>query len=269
MSTARRFDWLFRPQDSDADAPLSAEARFAEALADLPAVERSALALSEIGGLDQDEIAARLGTDPVVVGKLLNRARDAVRASLAANGRRVVGALTPLQAWWQSGASAPAIRAAGIAAVAVLGVGFVHDARSTTSRPERVSPDRHIPTLLAGAVVPEAKAVRRRGAVAPARSNRVAPAPVASSAAARADAGRETTRAARVKPRPPVRTQAASAPAPRPAPPVAPAAAGETIARTVTLPELPRVAELPPLPTLPVEPPVVAPVPPPPPLPLG
>jgi len=74
MAKPRRFDWLFRPQLADEDLPLSAEALFAEALAELPAVERSALALSEIGGLDNDEIAERLGTDPLVVRRLLVRA---------------------------------------------------------------------------------------------------------------------------------------------------------------------------------------------------
>ena len=64
--------------------PISAaEPRFAEALATLPLVERSALALSEIGGLDANEIAERLGTDPTVVQKLLLRARESVRAASA------------------------------------------------------------------------------------------------------------------------------------------------------------------------------------------
>ena len=74
MPRPTRFDWLFRPQVADVDLPLSAEGRFAEALAELPAVERSVLALSEIGGLDTAEIAERLGTDPAVVRKLLARA---------------------------------------------------------------------------------------------------------------------------------------------------------------------------------------------------
>ena len=47
-------------------------------------MERSALALSEIGGLDTSEIAYRLGTDPAVVRKLLFHARESVRGSLTA-----------------------------------------------------------------------------------------------------------------------------------------------------------------------------------------
>jgi hypothetical protein len=120
MPRPTRFDWLFRPQVADVDLPLSAEARFAEALAELPAVERSALALSEIGGLDTYEIAERLGTDPAIVLKLLARARESVRASLAARGRRGLNVLLPFQSLWQVGSSAPAMRAAGLVAAAVV-----------------------------------------------------------------------------------------------------------------------------------------------------
>ena len=121
MARPRRFDWLFRPQLAAEDMPLSAETRFAEALADLPAVERSALALSEIGGLNADEIADRLGTDPVIVRKVLARARESVRTTLAVRSRRGLTALIPFQNWWQSGSSAPAVRAAGAVAAAVVG----------------------------------------------------------------------------------------------------------------------------------------------------
>ena len=88
MSKPTRFDWLFRPQLADEDLPLSAGRRFAEAMADLPAMERSALALSEIGGLDTKEIAERLGTDPAVVRKLLSHARESVSASASGSARR-------------------------------------------------------------------------------------------------------------------------------------------------------------------------------------
>jgi DNA-directed RNA polymerase specialized sigma24 family protein len=84
MPKSRRFDWLSRPQSVDGALTLSQGARFAAALAALPAVERSALALSEIGGLDKHEIAERLGTDPAIVLKLLARARESVRNSPAA-----------------------------------------------------------------------------------------------------------------------------------------------------------------------------------------
>lgn len=81
------FDWFFRPHLADEDLPLSAELRFAEALAELPAIERSALALSEIGGLDTNEIAERLGTEVAVVRKLLVRARRRCeRRSMCAGG---------------------------------------------------------------------------------------------------------------------------------------------------------------------------------------
>jgi predicted DNA-binding protein (UPF0251 family) len=91
MSVPRRFDWLVRPHLADEDQPLSAEARFAAALSRLPAVERSALALSEIGGLDAEEIAERLGTDPSIVRKLLARARESVRESIALHSSRGLG----------------------------------------------------------------------------------------------------------------------------------------------------------------------------------
>lgn len=99
--------------------PLSAEARFAEVLAELPAVERSALALSEIGGLDTEEIAARLGTEPLIARKLLERARTAARMSLAGS-RRGIAALVPVQGWWL-GTASPAARAVGLVAAAVVG----------------------------------------------------------------------------------------------------------------------------------------------------
>lgn len=120
MPRPTRFDWLFRPQVADVDLPLSAERRFAEALAELPAVERSVLALSEIGGLDMYEIAERLGTDPAIVRKLLARARESVRTSLATRGRRGLTALLPLQNLWQAGTSVPTMRAAGLVAAAVV-----------------------------------------------------------------------------------------------------------------------------------------------------
>jgi DNA-directed RNA polymerase specialized sigma24 family protein len=108
MSTSTRFDWLFRPQPAGMDLPLSAAARFAEALAKLPAVERSALALSEIGGLDTNEIAKRLGTDSALVRKLLLRARESVRTSEFVHGRGSLPVLLPFQNLWENVApSAP------------------------------------------------------------------------------------------------------------------------------------------------------------------
>jgi len=142
MARPGRFDWLFRPQIADEDMPLSAEARFAEALADLPAVERSALALSEIGGLDTFEIAERLGTDPVVVRKLLARARESVQTSIAVRSRRGLSALIPFQNWWHSGSSAPVVRAAGAVAAAVVGTGVaIGGASADLPREVLKSPD--------------------------------------------------------------------------------------------------------------------------------
>lgn len=142
MSRPRRFDWLFRPNLADEDLPLSAEARFAEALSELPPVERSALALSEIGGLDTEEIASRMGTEPAVVRKLLDRARASVQTNLAGAGRRGVSALLPLQSWWQSGASAPAVRTAGAVAAAVVGTGVaIGGASAEAPLPPLTAPD--------------------------------------------------------------------------------------------------------------------------------
>ena len=78
------------------------------------------LALSEIGGLDTPEIAERLGTDPAVVMKLLARAGESVRATLATRGRRGLTALLPLESLWQAGTSVPTMRAAGLVAAAVV-----------------------------------------------------------------------------------------------------------------------------------------------------
>jgi DNA-directed RNA polymerase specialized sigma24 family protein len=74
-----RFDWLCRPAEPDVEPRRSAKARRAEALAELPRVERSALALNGIGGLDADAIAKRLGTEPEIVRRLLAHARAAIR----------------------------------------------------------------------------------------------------------------------------------------------------------------------------------------------
>lgn len=142
MAKPSRFDWLFRPHMPDEDRPLSAELRFAEALAELPAIERSALALSEIGGLGTEEIAQRLGTDAVVVRKVLARARETVRATIAERGRRSLTALIPFQSWWSSGSTAPVVRTAGAVAAAVIGTGIaIGGAAADSPRPPLVSPD--------------------------------------------------------------------------------------------------------------------------------
>jgi predicted DNA-binding protein (UPF0251 family) len=119
VADPRRFDWLFRPHARDEDAPLSAEARFAEALAQLPADERSALAFSELGGLEPDAIAQRLGTDRQTAERLVAQARAAVRAALAERGRRLLSSLLPL---------ASAARTVGAAAVGTVGIGATVDA---------------------------------------------------------------------------------------------------------------------------------------------
>ncbi len=142
MVNSSRFDWFFRPHLPDEDLPLSAELRFAEALAELPAIERSALALSEIGGLGTDEIAQRLGTDVAVVRKVLTRARSSVRTTLAARSRRGLTALLPLQNWWNGGSSAPLVRTAGAVAAAVIGTGVaIGGAAADQPRPVLLSPD--------------------------------------------------------------------------------------------------------------------------------
>lgn len=260
MSRVRRFDWLFRPPLADEDLPLSAEARFAEALAGLPAVERSALALSEIGGLDTHEIAERLGTDPVVVRKLLVRARESVRTSLSLQGRRGLAALLPLQHLWQLGSSGPVVRTAGVIAAAIVAPSVViGGAAADVPRAARISPD---PPLVRGLDAQAAGAGRT--VISPAAPGGVA------AGAVPADVGRREAPAARAKHRsvrPGVGLQReldapAVAPAPRkPSAPAAdpqrPAAPPSTVARkspgTVTAhPPLP--APVPPV-ELPVEPP--------------
>ena len=141
-SKPSRFDWFFRPHMPDEDRPLSAELRFAEALAELPAIERSALALSEIGGLGTDEIALRLGTDAAVVRKVLARARETVRATIAVRGRRGLTAFLPFQNWWSTGSAAPVVRTAGAVAAAVIGTGVaIGGAAADAPRDPLVSPD--------------------------------------------------------------------------------------------------------------------------------
>ena len=126
----RSFDWFFRPSGADEDAPLSAEAEFSAVLADLPAVERSALALAEIGGLETEEIAARLGTDVHVAKVVLERARVAARTKLR-DRRAGIAALLPWQ--WLLPSASPAARAAGVVAAA----GRRHGRRRHRHRPGR------------------------------------------------------------------------------------------------------------------------------------
>jgi hypothetical protein len=277
MSKPTRFDWLFRPHLADEDQPLSAEARFAEALAELPAVERSALALSEIGGLDTDEIAERLGTDPAVVQRLLSRARESVRASLS--GRRGLAALLPLQNLWQLGSSAPAVRAAGVVAAAVVAPSVVTGgvaadaprARAITAQPPAVravvdtrrstfSAPRARITVARPAVAttpPEPAAEPRRRSVRPS----VRPRPGRDDAAVPAQ--RPPQRAPVVPLVPAAQPERAAPPPEQPPERPRPAAA--------TVPALPPPAavELPVAPPLPVVPvPELPPLPPPPPVPL-
>ncbi len=113
-------DRVLRRGDVEGHAVAGTHAQIRQALGEVAAVERSALALSEIGGLDTDEIAERLGTDPAIIRTLLDRARESVRTSLAARGRRGVTALLPFQSLWQLGSAAPTMRAAGLIAAAVI-----------------------------------------------------------------------------------------------------------------------------------------------------
>lgn len=169
MAKPSRFDWFFRPHMPDEDRPLSAELRFAEALAELPAIERSALALSELGGLGTEEIAQRLGTDAVVVRKVPRRARETVRATIAERGRRSLTALIPFQSWWSSGSTAPVVRTAGAVAAAAIGTGVaIGGAAADSLRPPLVSPD---PPVVRSIDKPQ----DRRGGVA-AAPEQVAPA---------------------------------------------------------------------------------------------
>ena len=139
MADPRRFDWLFRPHARDEDAPLSAEARFAEALAQLPSAERSALALSELGGLGADEIAERLGTDREGAERLVARARATVRSALAGRGRSFLSALLPFQSSGPSGLAAAA-RTFGAVAVGTVGIGATFDGSGAALLPERDAP---------------------------------------------------------------------------------------------------------------------------------
>lgn len=198
MPRPTRFDWLFRPHVADADLPLSAEARFAEALADLPAVERSALALSEIGGLDTDEIADRLGTEPAIVRKLLDRARESVRTSLATRGRRGITALLPFQNLWQLGSSGPTVRAAGLIVTAIVAPTVaIGGAAADTPRPVVLRADPPALRVLE----PES-----RRAVVPARIRAIAPAVAALATAGAPPRHRAAADGASRSRRPPVQS---------------------------------------------------------------
>lgn len=136
MADPGRFDWLFRPQERDEDMPLSAEARFAEAFRRLSAEERSALALSDIGGLGSEEIATRMGTEREIVEGLIARARESIRAALVEPGRRLLGAFGAFQhGWLQGGVAGPTGRSAGAVAAAVLGIGAAFDGSALPPRP--------------------------------------------------------------------------------------------------------------------------------------
>jgi predicted DNA-binding protein (UPF0251 family) len=161
LADPRRFDWLFRPHPPDEDAPLSAEARFADALAQLPADERSALALSELGGLEADEIARRLGTDRETAERLVSHARARVRATLAEKGRKFLSGLLPMGA---------AARTLGAVAVGTVGIGATADA-DRAQAPDRVAP----PALaVAAPAAPSAVPAARIHAAATAPALRVA-----------------------------------------------------------------------------------------------
>ncbi|HVM68307.1 MAG TPA: sigma-70 region 4 domain-containing protein, partial [Gaiellaceae bacterium] len=206
----RIFDWFFRPAGLDEDAPLSAEASFAEVLAELPAVERSALALSEIGGLEPDEIAARLGTDVDVAETVLGRARTTARMKLR-DRRAGLAALLPWQ--WLLPSGAPAARAAGVVAAAVVGTTVA----VTTAVPD-ASADRPTPVVRA-----EPRSDQPQRAVRVARSGLSRPVAVAAATApAPAAEGRSVLPAPRRAGDAAVRQRAA--PAPRTAPAAQPAA---------------------------------------------
>ena len=263
MPRPTRFDWLFRPQVADVDLPLSAEGRFAEAMAELPAVERSVLALSEIGGLDTSEIAERLGTDPAVVRKLLARARESVRAALATRGRRGLTALFPLQSLWQAGSSVPTMRAAGLVAAAVvaptvaIGGAGAEAPPATLARPDApvvraVESSQREPVTPSRARI----ALARPAAVVAVTKHEAAPGAERRSVRPRTGTHRDALPTASAQPAP-QREQARES---RPATPP-PAAQSETIARTLPLPARAHLAPALPRVVLTVVPPTVPAVP--------
>jgi hypothetical protein len=228
VADPRRFDWLFRPRERDEDMPLSAEARFAEAFAELPSDERSALALRDLGGLDADEIAVRLGTDADAAEQLVSRARESLRAALRARGRRVLEGLLPLQSWLESSAG-PAVRAAGAVVAAAAGIGATVDAgpiaASAPLEPARGAGEMRAPGIdpvappaAAAAVPPPARSAPAASAIeraAPLAESRPAavlpPAAAAGSSLPRADASAEPSPPPPVPGTPPADPATASA----------------------------------------------------------
>ena len=235
----------------DEDAPLAAEARFAEVLSELPAVERSVLALSEIGGLADEEIAIRLGTNVGVVESVLDRARTTARTKL--RERRSALALLPqLAGWLTQGSAGPVAKAAGAVAAVVVGTGAVA-------------------TTIAGDAAAEGLLEERPGTIrlwrypVTSTSSAVRATPAAAFVAS-ADVSRRTrTRAEAVSRRPSPPVAAAHVPAPQaaPAPAAAPpivisAGVAGAVPAPVPLPQLP--VPLPPVPVSEVPPPDPPPV---------
>jgi len=267
----------------DEDAPLAAEARFAEVLSELPAVERSVLALSEIGGLADEEIAIRLGTNVGVVESVLDRARTTARTKL--RERRSALALLPqLAGWLTQGSAGPVAKAAGAVAAVVVGTGAVATTIAGDAAAEGLLEERPgtirlwrypvtgtssaVRATPAAAFVASADVSRRMRTRAEAVSRRPTPAvpppPTATMTRPPPPTRQSTPRPAPVAaPSPPVAAAHVPAPQAAPAPAAAPpivisAGVAGAVPAPVPLPQLP--VPLPPVPVSEVPPPDPPPV---------
>jgi RNA polymerase sigma factor (sigma-70 family) len=235
-----------------------------DALERLPANQRAALVLRELGGLGYAEIAARLALSVASVQMLLFRARRALRAELEADAprRRAGGWLWPFQPWLAELAARHALvpRAAGVAAAGAVGAAALTG--SAAPPPVRAAQAPPPPAVAAPVEV---------AAVAPAVRLRSLPRPAAPTPRARPRA-RPAARpeapapapppAPRPEPPPPPEPPAPAVPqSPGPPAPSLPALAPPAVAPAVPAPpQLPAV-ELPPVPALPPLPAVESPVP--------
>jgi RNA polymerase sigma factor (sigma-70 family) len=238
-----------------------------DALARLPANQRAALVLREIGGLGYGEIAARLALSVPSVQMLLFRARRALRAELEADAprRRAGGWLWPFQPWLAEMIARHALvpRAAGVAAAGAVGATALtgSDAPPPVRAAQATPPPAVLAAVEVAAPAPRTHARRTaRPAPPPAPARAAARPPARTVAPVPAPAPPPAPRPPPAPPPPPEPPAPAAPPPPAPPAPSLPAPAAPAVAPAVPAPpQLPAI-ELPALPALPpppvVEPPV-------------
>lgn len=214
----------------DADEPLTAD--LVSSIASLPANQRSAFLLREVGGLSYGEIAERLELTVASVQMLLFRARQTLRAELGETtllDRARQAILVPATHWLSSLASrllastatARSLSAAGGAALVLAGVSGgesgIRDVPRTATRAQATSPayaQRPSDPAAPLAVVTRAadRPARAGAEVAPALNPRVRPAAPAPGSAVAASEARSDANAAEAATRPSAQNDATGQP---------------------------------------------------------